>query len=589
MVQSLPKKIKNPAKLASYWLAQIPLCVAIGVTGLLYNFGMLASPYFEGRIVDAIQAKTALNDVLILIGIFIATVFVVHFARSLKRYTVRRFANNTSFSMRLILENNLLHRSLKDGDESSIGTTLSKIISDVEATVEGMRKLTTEVFDTMMMFLFYVAFLFLYDVEMTLYALIPVAVAILVAFLLRKAIFIASSEARKANAEMASSTYDLFDNALTYRIYGQDQRRLESYDGLLKDYEKKSVKSSALTDMMIPLANVIALLGLIPILILGPQKISANAALSAPIPEIMNSNWSLGAFTTYLTTFILMASKASHTAKLFGSIEKGLASWKRIKPLILPYKDYEAETEVHGDNRLEFKDVSIKIDGKTLLDHFSFSAEKGQIIGITGPIASGKSALGKLFFHNLPYEGSLVCFGQEVSAYSEPEIAGTFILMPHHNELFTDTIQNNIALGEKKDVLPYLQDVAFSEDLKSMKDGVNSLVGNEGVKLSGGQQERLALARTLYHRKSLIILDDPFASVDPKTEKEILAHLRKDCGDSLVLLISHRLTSFKDLDNIIVLKGDGGYAIGKEEELLKTSELYRTLTSLQNDSGKENA
>jgi ATP-binding cassette subfamily B multidrug efflux pump len=173
-----------------------------------------------------------------------------------------------------------------------------------------------------------------------------------------------------------------------------------------------------------------------------------------------------------------------------------------------------------------------------------------------------------------------------VKEYSANEIAGTFLYMPHKNELFTDTIHNNIALGEEKAVLPYLQDVSFGEDLKSMAEGEETIVGNEGVKLSGGQQERLALARSLYHRKSLLILDDPFASVDPKTEQEIVSRLRSECGDSLVLLISHRLTSFKDLDQVVLFHGDGHYEIGKESDLLAHSSLYQTLYSLQNGEGK---
>lgn len=586
MAKPLYQKIKDPSRLASYWTAQIPLCIAIGITGFIYNFGMLASPYFEGRIVDSIESKTPLQDVMALTGVFIGAIAVVLVARALKRYTVRRFANNTTVAMRSLLGNALLHRPFK-GEDASIGSTLSKVISDVEAVVEGMRKLTTEVFDTLAMLLFYIAFLFLYDVEMTLYALIPVALAILVAFLMRKAIFHASSDARKANSSMAGMTYDLFDNAMTYRIYGRDQKHLEQYDGLLQDYEKKTVKASALTDIMIPLANVIALLGLIPIFIIGPQRIVANAALSAPLPGLMKAEWSLGAFTTYLTTFILMASKASHTAKLFGSIEKGLASWKRVKPLIAPYQGYVQEVEVAETKKMTIRDFSLEIDGKTLLSHFNFEAHQGQIIGITGPIASGKSAFAKTFFQLLPYSGSLCVFGKEIRDYRSEEIAGTLTWMPHHNELFTDTIKNNIALGEDKDVMPYLRDVAFSKDLEMMSEKENTLVGNEGVKLSGGQQERLALARSLYHRKRLLILDDPFASVDPNTEKEILTHLREECGDSLVLLISHRLTSFKDLDGIIVLHGDGEVEVGKESELLQKSDLYRTLFALQNDTGKE--
>ena len=587
MAKNLVKKIKKPADLRSYWRAQIPLCLAIALTGFLYNFGMLASPYFEGRLVDSIGAKTPLNDVMILIGIFLGVIALVLLSRALKRYTVRLFAKNTTLTMRLILENNILHRPQGKGDDSSIGSLLAKVISDVEATVEGMRKLTTEVFDTVVMLFFYIVFLFLYDWEMTLYALIPVIVAILFAFLMRKPIFSSSSASRKANANLATSTYDLYDNALTYRIYGRDEDNAKAYDGVLKDYEKKTVKSLALTDLMIPLAEIIALIGLVPIMILGPEKMIQRQALSAPIPGLMASNWSLGAFTTYLTTFILMASKASKTAKLFGSIEKGLASWKRIKPLIAPYQDFPAPVLLDASPRLEIKHLSLTIEGKTLLKDFSFSAKRGEIIGITGPIASGKSAFAKLFFQALPYEGSLVCFGKEVRECTPEEIAGSFSYMPHHNELFTASIKENIALGESKDVLPYLHEVAFDEDLAAMAEKENTIVGNEGVKLSGGQQERLALARSLYHRKALLILDDPFASVDPKTEKEILAHLREECGDSLVLLISHRLTSFADLDNIILLHGDGTYEVGKEETLLKTSSLYLTLHALQDVKGKE--
>jgi ATP-binding cassette subfamily B multidrug efflux pump len=589
MGKPLYQKIKKPANLLSYWSAQLPLCLAITLTGFLYNFGMLASPYFEGRIVDVIEAKSPLADVLTLIGIFIGVIAFVLLARALKRYTVRRFANNTTLAMRLILENNILHRSLKSGEDSGVGSLLAKVISDVEATVEGMRKLTTEIFDTVVMFFFYIIFLFLYDATMTLYALIPVGVAILVAFLMRKAIFRASSSARKANSNLSNMTYDLFDNAITYRIYGRDEDHAKAYDGVLKDYEKKTVKSLTLTDLMIPLAEVIAMLGLIPVFILGPEKVVAAAPLSAPINGLMNSTWTLGAFTTYLTTFVLMATKASKTAKLFGSIEKGLASWKRIRPLITPYEEYRKPVEVSGSPKLSISHLRLTIEDKTLLSDFSFEAEKGQIIGITGPIASGKSAFAKLFFQILPYEGSLVCFGKEVRDYAPEEIAGSFLYMPHHNELFTDSIKNNIALGEDKDVLPYLADVSFQEDLNTMAEKENTIVGNEGVKLSGGQQERLALARSLYHRKSLLILDDPFASVDPKTEQEILSHLRETCGDSLVLLISHRLTSFKNLDNIVVFHGDGTYEMGKEKDLLSRSDLYRTLYSLQNDQGKEPA
>jgi len=577
------KNISEPKKLTSYWLSEWPLCLAIAFTGLLYNAGMLVSPYFEGRLVDAIEGGSSYSDVVILLGIFILSMALVLTARALKRYTVRRFANNTSTSMRRILENNLLRRPLGDHD---VGTALSKLIGDVDLVVEGMRKLTTELFDTVLMFVFYIAYLLLFDWAMTLYALIPVFLAVLLSFLMRHAIYKANAEARKCAGKLSQFTYDAFDNAMTYRLYGRDEDHEKEYDALLKEYEKKNVRAAILTDTMVPLANLVALLGLIPIFLIAPSKIVLSSPLSASIPNVLLPNWTLGALTSYLTTFVLMASKASKTAKLFGSIEKGLASWKRIKPLIQPYEPYPEAVVVAQDSELILKDFSLSLDGKTLIGPLNLRAKKGEIIGLTGQVASGKSAFLKALMGVLPYEGSAILFGKELRDYTPEERAGTILLMPHQNELFTSTIEENIAYEGKESVLPYLEDVSFTEDLKAMPLLEKTMVGNEGLKLSGGQQERLALARSLYHAKSLLLLDDPFASVDPKTEGAILSSLRERTKDSLVILVSHRLGAFKDLDQVVVFRPEKSPEVGSEKELLKSSVTYQSLYALQKKGGE---
>jgi ABC-type multidrug transport system fused ATPase/permease subunit len=577
------KNISEPKKLTSYWLSEWPLCLAIAFTGLLYNAGMLVSPYFEGRLVDAIEGGSSYSDVVILLGIFILSMALVLTARALKRYTVRRFANNTSTSMRRILENNLLRRPLGDHD---VGTALSKLIGDVDLVVEGMRKLTTELFDTVLMFVFYIAYLLLFDWAMTLYALIPVFLAVLLSFLMRHAIYKANAEARKCAGKLSQFTYDAFDNAMTYRLYGRDEDHEKEYDALLKEYEKKNVRAAILTDTMVPLANLVALLGLIPIFLIAPSKIVLSSPLSASIPNVLLPNWTLGALTSYLTTFVLMASKASKTAKLFGSIEKGLASWKRIKPLIQPYEPYPEAVVVAQDSELILKDFSLSLDGKKLIGPLNLRAKKGEIIGLTGQVASGKSAFLKALMGVLPYEGSAILFGKELRDYTPEERAGTILLMPHQNELFTSTIEENIAYEGKESVLPYLEDVSFTEDLKAMPLLEKTMVGNEGLKLSGGQQERLALARSLYHAKSLLLLDDPFASVDPKTEGAILSSLRERTKDSLVILVSHRLGAFKDLDQVVVFRPEKSPEVGSEKELLKSSVTYQSLYAHQKKGGE---
>lgn len=115
-----------------------------------------------------------------------------------------------------------------------------------------------------------------------------------------------------------------------------------------------------------------------------------------------------------------------------------------------------------------------------------------------------------------------------------------------------------------------------------MEEKENTIIGNEGVRLSGGQQQRIALARTLYHRRKLIILDDPFSSVDVATEKRIIQAMEAWKKDSIVILISHRLKVFPDLDRIIVLHDNGEVNIGRHEELLNQDSEYQQLFQLQN-------
>ncbi|MEG2441824.1 MAG: ATP-binding cassette domain-containing protein, partial [Acetivibrio sp.] len=133
--------------------------------------------------------------------------------------------------------------------------------------------------------------------------------------------------------------------------------------------------------------------------------------------------------------------------------------------------------------------------------------------------------------------------------------------MGHDPQLLSDTIYENITLGEvgypHEDVQEMIKMVCFEKDLETMEDGMDTRVGNGGASLSGGQQARIALARTLYHRKKILILDDPFSAIDEKTQQQILKNIKRICKDSIVILISHRLEIFPQFDKVLLMKADG--------------------------------
>ncbi len=567
---------KNPKKMFSYWLLEWPVCLLIMLTGIVYNAGMIVFPYFQGYLIDVIEQGET-DGIFKVVSLYLGIILLVQVSRAVKRYTVRLFASDTLFRMRSVLYSNLLTEETKR--KESLGSMLSHCFGDLDQCVEGMRKLTTEIFDTIFLFLFYIVYLFLYDTKMTALALIPVFLAVLLSFLLRRYVFFLSSETRKVSAALVSDHYDFFSHALLFRTYAREEDILKSYERTVKDYEKKNRRSLSMTDTMIPISNLVAVFGLLPIVFFGIPYVLKGTPLSASLP-FLQPTWTKGVLTTYLSTFVLLASKASHTAKLFFSVEKGLSSWKRVVPYLNPVEEPHRPERREGDT-LSIQDMTLKTAERTLINHLNLTMKKGEILGVTGEISTGKSAFGRIFVQQIPYEGSVTLFSKEMRDYSFGEVKGTITYLGHKQELLTATIADNVLLGEKEPVRPLLSAVSFDEDLKTMPEKEDTVIGNEGVRLSGGEQERIALARTFAHRKPLVILDDPFASLDKKTEREIQSGLRERFSDSLVILISHRLTCFPELDHILVLHGDGTYSYGSHEELLQTDEKYRNLYQLQ--------
>ena len=142
-------------------------------------------------------------------------------------------------------------------------------------------------------------------------------------------------------------------------------------------------------------------------------------------------------------------------------------------------------------------------------------------------------------------------------------------------------------LGEKKKAEDFLRMVCMDEEVKEMDDGIQTLVGNGGVRLSGGQGKRLALARTLCHKKPVLVLDDPFSALDKSTERQIFANLKEQSKNNIVLLISHRLYLFPQMDQIIWME-DGKTVVGIHEELLANVTEYRKLFMEEGGAQGEN-
>ena len=552
--------IAQPQKILSYFKKQKLLLVLITVFGIIYNVGLLAGPYYEGKLVqsldDIIKGSKVFNDMLFIVICYLLVTFVVQGCRYLKRLKVREFANNINKDMKQILYHNLINKSTLELQSGDVGSIITKAVSDVDDCVEGMRKFTTEVFDTGVALISYVVMLLIYDYKLALLCLIFPPITYYIAEKMKKVVQSLNEKKKQANSKLNSATLERVDNEIIYRLFSVKEQADKRYDAVLNDYSQKAISAGSKSVVLPPLYQAIAMLGVIFIIYFGSKNVH-------------NGLWDIASFTTFLSCYSKLATKSSKAAKLFNSVQQAEVSWQRIKPLLNKIEDSE-DNIISSVDELKVHDLSAyKDDGSLIYDGVSFSAKKGEIIGISGPVACGKTVLGKTFLNEKNYQGSILIDGKELREYSEKDKLISYL--GHDLELLDASIKDNILLGKDDDVNKYLQYCSLDDEV-SEKDNV--------VELSGGQRQRVALARSLAHKRAILVLDDPFSALDKKTESKVFENLREVTRDNIVILISHRLYLFEKVDKVLWIE-DGKSYFSDHLTMLKENASYKMMFDKQ--------
>ena len=564
----------QPDSIAAYFrLEWLPLTL-ITLSGLAYNVGLLAGPWFEGRLAQCLADILGGNEtaaaMTALAAGYILVTLLVQAARFIKRFYVRRFANNINRRMKGVLYANLVRQSRGVLEKQGAGELMTKAISDVDDCAEGIRKFTTEVFDTGVALAGYIVMLFVYDRHLALLCMIFPPISYICAEKMKKPVQRAGAAYKKAAAALSAATLDRAKNAVTYRVYGCEDAQEARYEAALDGYEQAAVRANVWQAALPPLYLAASNLSVLFILWFGAKNVLGTGWRA----------WDIAAFTTFLSCFMKTAVKSSKAAKLFNAVQRAEVSWKRIKPMMKTPRALEP-LAVPAAQRVEVSGLSFCYDGGApIFEGVSFSAQPGDIIGVTGPVACGKSTLGRVFLCERPYGGSVRIGGRELSELSPREAASTVGYLGHDPELWNDTVEENVLCGEAGDAMRFLALTALDGEVRAMEQGLQTVVGSGGVRLSGGQAQRLALARTLAHPRPVLVLDDPFSALDRRTEDEVFARLKACAQDRVVILISHRLYHFPELRQIVFMQ-DGKAAVGAHEALCASVSAYRALYESQ--------
>ena len=251
-----------------------------------------------------------------------------------------------------------------------------------------------------------------------------------------------------------------------------------------------------------------------------------------------------------------------------------------------------AEYDFEFNDSIEFKNFNFLYDDKNVLESINFKINKGETIGIVGKTGSGKTTLIKQLLRLYPIEkGSLLLDNQGIEKYYDYSVREKMGYAPQEYQLFSKTIKDNILfyrenLENNLEQALILSDI--KKDIENFKDGINTLVGENGISLSGGQKQRLGIARAILANPDILILDDSLSAVDANTEKTIIENIKNHRQGKTNIIVSHRISAVRHADKILVLENGKVLSEGTHEELLDKCTWYRELDEYQNKEVEQN-
>nr|WP_256442616.1 ABC transporter ATP-binding protein [Gemella sp. zg-1178] len=244
------------------------------------------------------------------------------------------------------------------------------------------------------------------------------------------------------------------------------------------------------------------------------------------------------------------------------------------------------------DSAIEFKNFSFKYDNEEVLKNINLKINKGETIGIVGKTGSGKSSLVKQLLRLYPVaENQLILDGKSIEKYYDYSIRSKVAIALQEYQLFSKSLKENI-LFYRNNLEENLEEALLIADLKKdvdrFEDGVETLIGENGLSLSGGQKQRIGIARAVIGNPEILILDDSLSAVDATTEKNIIANIKNSRQGKTNIIVAHRISAVRHADKIVVLSEGEIIGLGSHEDLIKTCLWYKELDEYQNKEVEKN-
>jgi ATP-binding cassette subfamily B protein len=537
-------------------------------------------PQVIQRAVDAMQHGAGHRTILIFAGLLVGIALIKGVFLYSQRWILIGISREIEFDLR-----NDLFRKLEQQDSGfyqryRTGDIMARLTNDLNAVRMLLGPALMYSANTVFFTVGALFFLLRISPWLTLVAWAPMPLASILVQYFGSRIHDRFERIQASFSEISSQAQENYSGARLVRAFAREQSQIGLFERLNREYIARSLRLVQLMGMLWPTLEFILGVSMIITLLAGGHL-------------VVDHRISVGQFVAFNTYMVMLIWPIIAVGWVVNLFQRGTASVKRIDELLRAepaINDRDANPAIPVDavlrGEIEFCDLNFSYGNTLVLRGISLKIPAGSSLAIVGPTGSGKSTLVNLItrLYEAP-EGSLLLDGRPVRDYPLAVLRSNIGMVPQETFLFSATIRDNLAFGAPhaapEELLEAAEAAHIRLEFEEFPQGFETMVGERGVTLSGGQKQRAAIARALLRRPSILILDDALASVDTYTEERILGGLRGYIQASTTILISHRVSTVRNTDQIAVLDHGRIVELGRHDELLARDGYYAGLYQKQ--------
>ena len=535
-------------------------------------------------LLDPAIEKIFINKDQTLIILIPLAIIVAFSAKGISLYLAKLLMINVSEEVKKILQTDMLKSFIKADTEIIESKHSGKYISNLNFDVNQITKMLADaflsIFKDSLTLIGLLCVMFFQNWKLSLIAIIMIPLASITAKVLGKRMNKISTQAQEKSGDLNRYLIDLFKNHKMIKIFQRENFENMRSEKFVNDLKEKSAKISAVYIRSAPVMEILTGI-MIAILIFYSGKL------------IISGELAINNFFSFLAAMMLAYQPVKTLTKVNVAIEQGLAAANRILPII----DINNEINLNEDkSELNFSDGNIIFENvgftyksnleNKVLQNINANFAGGKMTALVGHSGSGKSTLLNMIPRiYAPTYGSIHVDKQDISKFNLSSLRSQISIVDQNTTLFDDTVFNNIKYARpeatNEEVYEASEQSMCTEFINNLENSYETMIGENGVKLSGGEKQRLSIARAFLKKSKIILLDEATSSLDSKTEEKIQKALEKLTLDKTTIVIAHRLSTILNSDKIYVV--DNGKIIdsGKHEELLVQSKVYKNFYERQ--------